>query len=90
MQEKKHLRYVSAAVLHECRNLRSQVTRAALQTMALIFVYLGREMERRVDPKHLDEIADLMLTKSADTNRFIRKDAKTAFSALVEDITVAM
>jgi hypothetical protein len=80
---------VANAILRECRNLRSQVTRPALQTMALLFYYVGRDVEKKLDPKQLDEIADFMLTKTADTNRFIRKDAKAAFTTIIDNITVA-
>ena len=61
-------------VIQECRNLRSQVTTAALQALTLMFLHLGRDMET----KYLDDIAQLLLTKAGDTNRY---DDKTEWSA---------
>ena len=71
-------------LMHECRNLRSQVARAAIQTLTLMFVYLGRGME----VKGIEHAIELLLTKSADTNRFIRSDANDALLAMAENISV--
>ncbi|XP_059088939.1 TOG array regulator of axonemal microtubules protein 1-like [Tigriopus californicus] len=75
---------VTHDVLNECKNLRSQVTRAGLQALALMFVYLGREMEN----KHLENITLMLFLKTGDTNRFIREDANLALQTLVENIAV--
>ena len=53
------LKFVVAAVLHECRNLRSQVTRAAIQAFTLMFEHLGMEMEI----KGLEDVAEMLFTK---------------------------
>ena len=79
------IKHVLGALLHECKNLRSQVTRAAIQTLVQMFIQLGRAMELN---KVLEELAHLMMTKTADTNRFIRRDANMALEALSEHIAV--
>ena len=71
-------------LMHECRNLRSQVARAAIQTVTLMFVHLGRGME----VKGIEHAVELLLTKSADTNRFIRGDANDALLAMAENMSV--
>lgn len=51
---------------HECKNLRSQVTRSALQTFVVLFTFLGRSMEAS---KVFEGVIDTLLSKTADTNR---------------------
>ncbi len=41
-----------------------------------------------METKSLDAIAELLLTKTADTNRFIRRDAATALDALSEHVSI--
>ncbi len=77
------LKYVVGAVLHECKNLRSQVTRAAIQAMVQLLEHLGRDME---ELKVMDEVAETLFTKTADTNRFIRKDSLLALDAMAERV----
>ena len=54
-------------MLGALKNLRSQVSRAAGQAFAELYVHLGKAMEL-----DLDKTVVLLLLKSADTNRFIR------------------
>ena len=51
----------------ELKNLRSQVSRAAGQAYAELFLNLGRAMETE-----LDKTVPILLQKAADTNKFIR------------------
>ncbi len=80
------LKYVVGAVLHECKNLRSQVTRAAVQTFGLMFEHLGRQME---ELKAMEDVASMLFTKTADTNRFIRRDSLSALDAMADHLGVA-
>ena len=73
------------ALNHECKNLRSQVnsqkklkkyvkvtwffsqvTRAAIQTFLIMFSVMGKDVEMA---KSLESTIQLLLTKTADTNR---------------------
>lgn len=67
------IKTISFALLVEVRNLRSQVSRAAIQCFAKMLEHFGRLMEQ-----DLDRTVPLLLQKTGDTNRFIRNDAHAA------------
>ena len=54
-------------MIAELKNLRSQVSRAAGQAMAELFLNLGTAME--ID---LEKTTPILLQRAADTNKFIR------------------
>ncbi len=54
-------------MLLQLKNLRSQVSRAAGQAMAELYLNLGKAMEQ-----DLGKMVAILLQKAADTNKFIR------------------
>ena len=54
-------------MIAELKNLRSQVSRAAGQAMAELFLNLGTAMEM-----DLEKTTPILLQRAADTNKFIR------------------
>ena len=62
------MKFLGRLMLSELKNLRSQVCRAAAQAYAELYFNLGRAMEQC----ELDATVQTLLTKSADTNKFIR------------------
>jgi len=69
-------------VLGEIRNLRSQVCRQAIQTVGQLFQHCGKAMEQ-----DLDRTSQLLLHKTADTNRFIREDSHLALMSMIDYIS---
>ena len=61
-----------------------QVTRAAVQTFVHLFEHAGREME---ELKGTEAVADALFTKTADTNRFIRRDSLVALDAMAKNVS---
>ena len=59
--------YLVRLMMAELKNLRSQVSRAAGQAYAELFLNLGRAMETE-----LDKTVPILMQKAADTNKFIR------------------
>ncbi|VEL21018.1 unnamed protein product, partial [Protopolystoma xenopodis] len=73
-QSAKLLHQVMLAVTTECRNLRSQVSRQAVQTMAALFRGLGRGMDA-----HVDAGIRCLLSKAGEAGAaFIRGEVATA------------
>ncbi|KAL0266504.1 UNVERIFIED_CONTAM: hypothetical protein PYX00_009020 [Menopon gallinae] len=70
------------ALGRQIRNLRSQVSRAACQAAAEMFVALKRNIE--VD---LEVLAGPLFHRSADTNRFIRLDCGQALDNMTDNIS---
>ena len=56
-------------MLNSVKNLRSQVCRAAVQEVGVVFLHVGKSLESDVD-----SLVKELLQKSADTNKFIRQD----------------
>lgn len=54
---------------HECKNLRSQVTRAAMQAVAV----MANQIDTEIDVKEVKELITVLMTRSADTNQFIKQ-----------------
>jgi len=73
---------VALALMDEVRNLRSQVSRAAIQCIAKLLEHFGKHMEQ-----DLDRIVPLLLQKTGDTNRFIRDDARAALINVTRFVT---
>ncbi|XP_002157731.4 TOG array regulator of axonemal microtubules protein 1 isoform X1 [Hydra vulgaris] len=72
---------VVEAVLNEVKNLRSQVTRAALGCVAELFEYVPKMAESETEV-----ILKGILQKAADTNQFIRQDVDTVMTYFVANI----
>jgi len=70
-------------LLKSIKNLRSQVSRAACQAAAVIFLTLGKSMET-----DLEKIVKELLQKSAETNKFIRSDSLRALEVMAENLSV--
>uniref|UniRef100_A0A8D8ZUH6 Protein FAM179B n=1 Tax=Cacopsylla melanoneura TaxID=428564 RepID=A0A8D8ZUH6_9HEMI len=85
----RHHTKLLATNLHACcthvskqvRSLRSQVARAACQTACILFTILGRQLE-----PELEELAKVLLSRAADTNKFLRADSYEALVAMVTSI----
>ena len=56
-------------LLKSVKNLRSQVCRAAVQAVAVVFLYVGKSLET-----DSDNLIKELLQKSADTNKFLRSE----------------
>ena len=54
-------------VLKQVKNLRSQVCRAAIQAVQVVFLNVGKSLET-----DSDTLVKELLQKSSDTNKFIR------------------
>ena len=54
-------------MLKSVKNLRSQVCRAAVQAVQVVFLHLGKALE-----PDSDGLVKELLQKSADTNKFLR------------------
>ncbi|CAG7729892.1 unnamed protein product [Allacma fusca] len=65
-------------------NLRSQVCRAACLFFKELFLSQGKLIEQDVE-----KIAEKLLDKSSDTNRFIREDSGSAIETMVLNLTPA-
>ncbi|KAK7065641.1 hypothetical protein SK128_027579 [Halocaridina rubra] len=76
------LHNVNLALLKQAKNLRSQVSRASIQAITKLFDTMKRNMEPDVD-----RIANLLLHRTADTNKFLQLDSHYALDAIVENIS---
>ncbi|XP_064092452.1 uncharacterized protein LOC135205604 isoform X2 [Macrobrachium nipponense] len=76
------LHSVNLALLKQAKNLRSQVSRASMQAFTRLFDNLQRNMEPDVD-----KITNVLLHRSADTNKFLQLDSHHALDAIVENIS---
>ncbi|XP_014210097.1 uncharacterized protein LOC106640538 [Copidosoma floridanum] len=61
------------------KNLRSQVARVACSTTSDVFRAHVRGIEQ-----DLDEVAGVLLHRTADTNRFLREDCNAALDSMIE------
>jgi len=68
------------SLVHECKNLRSQVTRAALQTLVILFWMLGKRnmvyIQHCPDKKNLIYITLIPLLLVVDENIFRSKNKR--------------
>ncbi|CRL07873.1 CLUMA_CG020932, isoform A, partial [Clunio marinus] len=79
----KFIPIISRKIIDFIKSPRSQLCRIACQTAGDFF--LVTKCTRRPE---FDEIVDILLTKCADPNRFIRKDANTAIDKMATSINV--
>jgi len=76
------LHSINMAGVKHVSNLRSQVSRAAILCFEELFTHLGRSMEM-----DCEKIAEKLLDKSADTNKFIREATGRALEAMMINLT---
>ncbi|CAL8112800.1 unnamed protein product [Orchesella dallaii] len=78
------LHNVNMNALRHVMNLRSQVCRGAILFFRELFMTLGKAMEH-----DSERIAEKLLDKAADTNKFIREDIGKSLEALVLHVSPA-
>lgn len=78
------IKAITTAVVQQCRNLRSQVMRAAIQTADQMFEHMGRAME-----PEMSSLVEILLHRTGDTNRFIRSDSLHALETMLERLSPA-
>ena len=76
------LKHVIFAVVREVKNLRSQVSRAAIQCLGQLYSSLGKGMDL-----DLDMTVKVLLDKGGEPSVFIRQDADKALSDMVHNVT---
>ncbi|KAL6461864.1 hypothetical protein MHYP_G00300090 [Metynnis hypsauchen] len=67
-------------VIQEVKNLRSMVSRAAMSTLAHLYVHLQRKMDQEVE-----STACVLLHKAGESSQFIREDVEAALSTMVQN-----
>ncbi|CAI4224829.1 unnamed protein product [Auanema sp. JU1783] len=73
-----HIKEIVKAVISECKNLRSSVSRVALSCLGNLFQGLASKMDPEVD-----KCASILMNKTGDvSNAFIRDDASAALEKL--------
>jgi len=77
------IKTVRSVLLRSVKNLRSQVSRAACQAAAVVFLHLGKSMETDIE-----KLVKELLQKSAETNKFIRSDSQKALEVMAENLSV--
>ncbi|XP_042208481.1 TOG array regulator of axonemal microtubules protein 1-like [Homarus americanus] len=77
-----NLHMINLELLKQAKNLRSQVSRAAIQAFTRLFDTMKRSME-----SDSEKIVSVLLHRSADTNKFLQLDSHHALDALVENIS---
>ncbi|KAM6407366.1 LOW QUALITY PROTEIN: TOG array regulator of axonemal microtubules protein 2 [Pluvialis apricaria] len=75
---------VSLAVTKEVNNLRSKVSRYAINTLGELFRTMKKHMDHEVD-----EVARVLLQKMGDTSEFIQKAASRSLGIMVGSVTPA-
>lgn len=74
---------VIIAILNECKNLRSSVSRVAIVTIGTV----AQNMHSKIDSE-VEKICVVLLNKSGDvSNAFIREDANDSLTKLVKAAT---
>lgn len=68
-----HFGEIMAEVSNLCDSLRTQLSRNALGTFAMVFENLGKQADCI-----LDNVIPMLLKKAADTNAFIAEEAEKA------------
>ncbi|KAK8375491.1 hypothetical protein O3P69_008373 [Scylla paramamosain] len=77
-----NLRNINMSLMKQAKNLRSQVSRAAIQAFTCFFDTLRRNMEGDAE-----KIAAILLNRTVDTNKFLQLDSNHALDAMLENIT---
>lgn len=75
---------VNKALAKELKNLRSQVCRSAVQSFGLIFMSMKKAMESDLEP-----VASLLLSKTGETNKFIREDSIRTLFSMIQNVSPA-
>ncbi|XP_050750953.1 TOG array regulator of axonemal microtubules protein 2 [Gymnogyps californianus] len=75
---------VSLAVTKEVNNLRSKVSRFAINTLGELFRIMKKHMDHEVD-----EVARVLLQKMGDSSEFIQKAANRSLGIMVGSVTPA-
>ncbi|CAJ0582115.1 unnamed protein product, partial [Mesorhabditis spiculigera] len=74
-----HIHEICVALLEECKNLRSSVSRVAIATFSTLFAHLKGKMDSEIE-----KIGAVLMNKSGDvSNAFIRDDANEALEKMV-------
>lgn len=76
------LKSVILAVVREVKNLRSQVSRSAIQCLCDLYSSLGKAMDL-----DLDATVQALLTKGSEASGFIRNDVDRALNMMVNGVT---
>ncbi|XP_050722569.1 TOG array regulator of axonemal microtubules protein 2-like [Eriocheir sinensis] len=76
------LRSINMSLMKQAKNLRSQVSRAAIQAFTCFYDKLKRNMEG-----DSEKITAILLNRTVDTNKFLQLDSHHALDAMVENIT---
>ena len=75
-----NLKDVIIAILNECKNLRSSVSRVAIVTIGTV----GQNLNSKIDME-MEKICAVLLTRAGDvSNAFIRDDATDSLNKLVK------
>ncbi|XP_058456065.1 uncharacterized protein LOC131433189 [Malaya genurostris] len=80
----KHMTIINRKMIDFLKSPRSSLCRSACQAIGELF----REAKSTKRPE-FDEIVDILLCKTADSNRFIQKDANAALDKLVTYIPIS-
>lgn len=78
-----HIHGLSALLSKHIKNLRSQVSRNSCQATGEFFVTHGRLLEHEAE-----ELATSLLTRTADTNKFLRLDATKALETMCDHMSI--
>ncbi|XP_063820750.1 TOG array regulator of axonemal microtubules protein 1-like isoform X2 [Pseudophryne corroboree] len=73
---------LSVALIQEVKNLRSSVSRAAIDCLGDMFMHLKKNMDNE-----LDNCARVLLSKAGESNLFMREDVDKALDAMAQNVT---
>lgn len=77
-----HIHVIAAILSKHVRNLRSQVSRAACQATNEFFLTHHKQLETEAD-----DLVTTLLSRTADTNKFLRKDATKALESMCDNLS---
>lgn len=77
-----HIHVVAGILAKHVRNLRSQVSRAACQATEVFFLTHHKLLETESE-----DLVTTLLHRTADTNKFLRKDATKALESMCDHLT---
>lgn len=77
-----HIHLMAGIMSKHVRNLRSQVSRAACQATEEFFSTHRKQLETEAD-----DLVTTLLHRTADTNKFLRKDATKALESMCDNLT---
>lgn len=74
---------IAIALCRECKNLRSQVAKCAIQTVGQLFIHLRKNMD-----SVLENIVTNLLSKAGEgTNSFLRQDVESTLALMIENVS---